>query len=745
MQTAIHHQHPLLTKIVASIFLIAALVSIIAASVQLYLTYSIERKHIVEMLDRLEDSQINTLVNNIWSMDQNALHIQLNGILEHPNIISIHYTDENGSETFLGSSPDKTTNTIRKNFILSKFIEQQSKYLGEIEFLATSKNIKNRLFADISKALCAQLATIFFTCITILFVFVRLFNRHINRIIEYTEALKVEQLDSQLTLHRKKLSTSKQDELDRIVDAINNMQERLKKEIATQKQIKRNLYEEKLFSDAIINSLPGILFVLDSRYKPIKFNRLFKNKLGIKEDQIHNYDIFSRIASRDSLRVRETVSQVIRDGNTVSLEVYLLSGSGKEIPFLFTISALELESEKLLIGVGADIRDQKIIEAQLRQAQKMEAIGTLAGGIAHDFNNILSALIGYNQLALLASQDNSKVQKYLKQTQKASERAKELVAQILAFSRKTKTEKTSVKLNLILEEALKLLRSSIPSSIEIRKNITVEHTIFADSTEIHQIIMNLCTNAFQAMQQNGGILSICLTDRIVTQRDFFPDANIPPGKYINLEISDTGPGMDNTLKAKIFEPYFTTKEAGVGTGLGLAVVHGIVTQNGGYVCVYSKPGQGTTFNIYLPITHDAAISLETKEDNSALKMTGGDEKIIVVDDDSSILQYYSELLGNFGYSVTPFVNSIDALEHFRKNNNTYDLVITDLTMPSISGKQLGQEMLDIQPDIPIIICSGFSGELGRNSFIELGFSDYLQKPIDSNLLLSRIRQIFDSA
>ena len=331
------------------------------------------------------------------------------------------------------------------------------------------------------------------------------------------------------------------------------------------------------------------------------------------------------------------------------------------------------------------LREPKLSEEEFSRTQNVAAVSSLIGGIAHDFNNILAALIGYNQLALLASQDNSKVQTYLKETEKASERAKELVSQILAFSRKTKTEKAPVKIHLVLEEVLKLLRSSIPSSIEIRKSITTQLTIVADSTEIHQIIMNLCTNAFQAMQKNGGILSVCLTERIITEIDFFPDAKIPSGKYLNLEVSDTGPGMDNTLKEKIFEPYFTTKEAGVGTGLGLAVVHGIVSQNNGYIFVYSKQEKGTSFNVYLPVAHDEITNRQ--ELNPAVwDIKGGQGNIMVIDDDNSILHYYEELLGGFGYSVTPFMSSAIALQHFKEKRNYFDLVITDFTMPSISAK-----------------------------------------------------------
>ena len=735
-------KYPLLTRIVLYVFCVVALVSFISSAIQLYFTFQLEKQHLVSTLESLQNNQIETLANHLWHMDKEAMEIQLRGILENPDIVYIEMINEQKTTQRFGVKPKQGEDVISRRYPLQRQVGDETADLGSITFTATTANTRNRLFNITSKALVSQLVTLFITCIAILFLFIRLLNRHLNTIVHYTETLRVGKLDQPLILSRKEQGRSHPDELVHIVNSLNNMRERLRAEIEAQQQTGKKLIEEKLFSDTIINSLPGLLIVVDEQLRPIRCNRLFLEKVQLADDQLGSFDIFSRFAPQDLEKGEKAIGRVLQSGIPVSLEVLLLNNAGKSIPYLFTISRLVLDETILLIAIGSDLSEQKRIEGQLRQAQKMEAMGTLAGGIAHDFNNILSALMGFTQLAALATKGNEKVQLYLDEVGKASLRAKDLVTQILSFSRKKETEQVTLQVKLVVAEALKLLRASIPSSIEIRQHLESHKSMVADATEVHQIMMNLCTNAYHAMQETGGTLSISLTDRLITEHDFFPDIRVAPGSYLHLEVSDTGTGMNEETRKKIFEPYFTTKDAGTGTGLGLAVVHAIVDKYRGYIYVYSVPGEGSSFNIFLPVAQAEENAREAVAGSSSWRDLCGREKIMVVDDDRNILKYYEEMLAYYGYSVMTFADCRLALQYFQNDPDDFDLIITDLTMPYMTGDKLGRAMLEIRKDIPIIISSGFSPNLSVQQFIDQGFIDFFQKPVNSMRLLVRIREIF---
>ncbi|MEJ2641231.1 MAG: response regulator [Desulfosarcinaceae bacterium] len=394
------------------------------------------------------------------------------------------------------------------------------------------------------------------------------------------------------------------------------------------------------------------------------------------------------------------------------------------------------------VEVAEEISDRLKMEEQLRQAQKMESLGTLAGGIAHDFNNILSAILGYAELALQEARNEAGLADFLKEIYKAGERAKELVRQILTFSRRGDTKLKPLRIELIVKEALKLLRSSLPTTINIVQKIEKElDPILADPTQIHQIIMNLCTNASHAMTPDGGELVVTLAKADLGRETFRRFVDLKPGRYLKLTVSDTGCGMTPEIMAAIFDPYFTTKDLGEGTGLGLAVVHGIVQEYGGDIRVQSEPGKGTTFSIYFPAIKKEA-SASSKDD--ADHLPGGDERILVIDDEPAILKVMQRNLSYLGYRVTTQGDSRQALALFTADPTAFDLVLTDMTMPKMTGDRLAKAMLSIRPDIPIALCTGYSRQIDAQQVKADGIRALLMKPVSQKLLASELRHLLDN-
>jgi len=385
------------------------------------------------------------------------------------------------------------------------------------------------------------------------------------------------------------------------------------------------------------------------------------------------------------------------------------------------------------------LKEREQMNAHLQQLQKIEAIGTLAGGIAHDFNNILSPIYGYTELAIGMINNEPVIETCLKQVLQSAERAKDLVRQILTFSRQSKTEFQPLLVGAIVKEVLKLIRATLPATIEIRQHIASERIILGDATQIHQILMNLCTNAKHAMEASGGVLNVSLED--VSLSPDFSD-NVPdlhPGAYIRLRVADTGQGMDRSVMDKIFQPYFTTKSTDKGTGLGLAVVHGIVKDHGGAITVESEVGKGTVFDVYLP-----GSNVEKILDHDKIREPEkGDEHILVVDDEPVIVKLNQHILEGLGYQITSCTSSIEALELFKSKPEEFDLIVSDMTMPIMTGDNLASACIRIRPDIPIILLTGFSEKITEETAQKLGIKALLLKPVRRFDLAKTIRKALD--
>jgi len=385
--------------------------------------------------------------------------------------------------------------------------------------------------------------------------------------------------------------------------------------------------------------------------------------------------------------------------------------------------------------------ENRKLEKQLRQAVKMEAIGTLAGGIAHDFNNILTAIIGYCQIAKIQLPADSDITENLDQVLIAGQRAADLVQQILTFSRQGEEELKPLNVRVVLKEVLKLLRSSLPTTITLEETICKNCSmILADPNQIHQVLMNICTNARQAIGEELGTLSVALSEIDVTEKKIIKNCSeIMHGTYIDLEISDTGCGMDSLTRSKIFDPFFTTKEIGKGTGIGLAIVHGIIKQHKGVITVTSEPGYGTTFHVYLPVITEQETIYKQMEIEGIPQGEG--ERILFVDDETTIANMMQLTLVNLGYDTTVFSSSTEAVDRYQKNPDDFDLVITDMTMPEMTGIELSRKLLALRPDLPIILCTGFSESIDESKAKSFGISEFINKPFDQLILAKAIRKV----
>ncbi len=389
------------------------------------------------------------------------------------------------------------------------------------------------------------------------------------------------------------------------------------------------------------------------------------------------------------------------------------------------------------VAVKRDITRQDQLENLVRQSQKMQAIGTLAGGIAHDFNNILTAILGFAELSVILCKENDLLKSNLTEIITASERASKLIDQILTFSRQTEKNVSSLRLDPIVKEVLKLLRASLPANIELSIDIRSKAMVRADPTQIHQVVMNLCTNAYQALADQNGWIRVTLDSVMIAPHEGVDLGNLPAGEYVTLTVADNGRGVAREHVNRIFEPYFTTKDKNEGTGLGLSVVHGIVNDHGGAVTVESNPGKGSSFTVYLPRIADTKLRDAVGE----IEFLEGEGRVLLVDDEQQIVDYEVQTLEKAGYITYASTSSVEALNIFKKQKKILDLVITDMAMPEMTGLQLFQEIRKIRPDIPVLLCTGYSEHVTAESSAKMGIDGYLAKPFTAEQLAGEVYRL----
>jgi PAS domain S-box-containing protein len=726
-------------RLVVSIVLFSSFITLIVTAIQINSDYRSDLRKIDNYLHLIEESYLQSLGNSLWTYDEKQIQLQLHGLLRLPDMEYLRIESDVGGVWSVGEI--RSEHLIRKRFHLTHRRLAGPVTIGTLDLAFSLDNVYGRLIRKTLAILTSNAVKTFLVTGFTLLIFQLLVTRHLTALARWLNREDSGRSGETFHLDRKPARSGRRDELDEVVAAINRMQANLNAQLD-------DLQDSHALLNAIVDGTSDAIFLKDLEGRYLMANRATLEALGKPLEAVLGQKDADLFPPESAERIEETDAAVMSSGEARLAEETLTTANGTTT-YLANKSPYRDGHGRIigLIGISRDITGLKQAEAekarledQLRQSQKLEAIGTLAGGIAHDFNNILAAIVGYADMARNEISPESPAHRMIDQVLKAGGRATELVQHILAFSRKTDRILGPVRMGSIVKEALKLLRASIPTTIEIHHRIDSETgIILADPTQIHQIVVNLCTNAAQAMEETGGRIEVAVENALLESSESTP--GLTAGTYVKLSVHDTGPGIDATHIKNIFDPYFTTKAVGKGSGLGLAVVHGIVRSHGGIIKVESEPAvrPGTTFHLYFPRSEAEAESPPERAEG----VPGGSEHILLVDDEPMLVEIGREMLGRLGYTVTTETSSEAALNTFRQDPGRFHLVFTDQTMPHMTGSDLATALLAIRPDLPVILCTGYSSLVDEPEIRRLGIRALVMKPLVKPEVAALIRRVLD--
>ncbi|GMR08768.1 MAG: hypothetical protein BMS9Abin26_1775 [Gammaproteobacteria bacterium] len=741
-------KHIIARRLVIAMVLFSASITAIISIYQIYTNYRIDVDNIHSRLTEINDVHLASVIQKVWTADIDELRNQLRGIL---NLSDIKYLEvnENGKVIAAAGTP-QTQYFISKDFPLNYEHRGKNTPLGRLVVHASLEGVYDRIFAQVVTIVVSNSVR---TVLVVGFVFMLFFGlvtRHLEKISGYTEKMTLDG-DERLSLDRKPSGSGKEDELDQVVNAIESMRDNLRDSFEELKQ------SEERFR-VLIESFVSSIVIIDTDENIVMLNDQARTMFGYDPDDLIGNNISSLFHEVDN-RCENYFSNYIKDPVIMgACDMECLMGKTKNnstFPIEISMTPYKTGGHTCIAITVNDIsqriqdeKEKQTLEKQLQQSAKMEAIGQLTGGIAHDFNNLLSVVLGYTTLSVdLAreSEDDELIQ-FLDEIEKAGNRAKDLVAQMLAFSRGEGGEHTEINLLVIVKEVSKLLSVTIPSSIDLLSSYENDlPDIMGDALQLHQVIMNLVINARDAISEKGRIVvDIKMVGPVSGECDSCHESY--DGDYIELTVSDNGCGISPDIERRIFEPFFTTKETGKGSGMGLSMVHGIVHSHKGHINVYSKDS-GTTFRLLLPIMVKTPQDVVVDAKRSKIAESAADIKghILVVDDERSVALFISQYLENRGYDTTVMTDSKEAWDLFYNNPDKFDLVITDQTMPGLTGVELAGKILEYRRNMPIILCTGYSETVDANIAKQMGVSCYQQKPLVLKELLANINSLTMSA